>query len=367
MVKISWAQALAWRLGRQMLDPIGTEPVEGVVRRLVAIQSGESFTTELAVRTRRERSEAGEVAEALLDGRLIRTFAFRGATHLMTPEEGGIYLALRASSRMWELPSWQTYYRLAPADWPSLREVVQAALASGPLTVNELVASIAAPQPFRHLGPILAGNPWSVLKALAWHGDICFGSMQGRQATLQRLDTNPRWAGVPDVEEAGPRAVEAYLAAYGPATPAHLNYWLGSGLGAGKHVRAWIAGLADRLVEVDLEGTAAMALRDDVENLEAMPASAAVRLLPANDQWALGPGTADVHVVPPARRAAISRGANMVVVGGVVCGTWSVRDGVVAVDWFAESGPAPTGPIDDEVARLGAILGRPLAASVQTA
>jgi winged helix DNA-binding protein len=366
-VKSSWAQALAWRLGRQLLDPIGTEPVEEVVRRLAAVQSGEAFATELAVRTRRERSHAGEVTEALRDGRLIKTFAFRGATHLMTPEEGGIYLALRASARMWELPSWQEYYRLAPSDWPSLFEVAHEALAEGPLTLQELVAAIAAPPRFRHLGPILAGNPWSVMKVIAWHGVMSFGPMQGRQARFQRLDRNRRWTGVPEPEEAGPRAVEAYLTTYGPATPAHLKYWLGSGLGAGKRIGAWIKVLGDRLAEVDVDGTAALVLSDDVEQLANAPTSTAVRLLPAYDPWVLGPGTADPNVVPRAHRGAISRGAHLVVVGGVARGTWSLRDDTVEIDWFDGTGPAPGDRLDEEVSRLGEILDRPLTVAVQTA
>src|SRR4029079_19697758 len=88
------------------------------------------------VRARRQRSQSGQVARALADGRLIKTFSFRGATHLMTPEDGGPSLAFRAPSRMWELPSWQSYYSLAPSDWPRLREVVRQALADGPLTLE---------------------------------------------------------------------------------------------------------------------------------------------------------------------------------------------------------------------------------------
>ncbi len=362
---ISWAQALAWRLERQLLDPIGKHPVEDVVRRLAAIQSGDGFATELAVRTRRQESRAGEVGEALRDGRLIKSFAFRGATHLMTPDEGGIYLALRASAGIWKLPSWQAHYRLAPEDWPALREVVREALDAGPLTVKELVAAIAAQPRFSHLGEILPGNPWNVMKVLAWNGDLSFGPLRGRQPTLQRLDGNPRWAGVPDVDAAGARAVEAYLGAYGPATRAHLQYWLGSGLGAGKGIARWIESLGDRITEVDVEGTMALMLRDHLEALRATAPSASVRLLPAYDQWLLGPGTADPHVVPAARRAAASRGANVVVVGGAVAGTWSFRDGSVQVDWFAESGRPPSEELDTEVARLATMLDRPLAASVQ--
>src|SRR4051812_49792951 len=74
---------------------------------------------ELAVRTRRTTSHAGELATALAEGRLIKAFAFRGAMHYLSPEDGGAYLALRSAGRQWELPSWQEYYRLTAAEWPT--------------------------------------------------------------------------------------------------------------------------------------------------------------------------------------------------------------------------------------------------------
>ena len=80
------------------------------------------------------RAHAATIARALAEGRIIKTFLFRGATHLVTPEDGGADLALRAASRMWELPSWQSHYGLTPSDWPFLREAVREALADGPMT-----------------------------------------------------------------------------------------------------------------------------------------------------------------------------------------------------------------------------------------
>jgi hypothetical protein len=88
------------------------------------------------------------------------------------------------------------------------------------------------------------------------------------------------------------------------------------------------------------------------------------RLLPGYDQWVLGPGTADAHVVPPARRTLVSRQANIVVVGGVVSGTWSLTDDQVVVAWFAEAGAAPHEALAEEVARLATILGRTLQSSL---
>ena len=118
---VTWAQALAWRLERQWLDPVGSEPVAGVIRRLGAVLSMDEPLAELAVGTRRTGSRPGELAVALADGDVINVFAFRGAMHYLSPEDGGIYLALRSAGRQWELPSWVEHYGLAPSDWPDFR------------------------------------------------------------------------------------------------------------------------------------------------------------------------------------------------------------------------------------------------------
>ena len=128
-MKVSWPQVLAWRLSRQYLDPIGTASVEDVVRRLGAVQAQVPASAELAVRLRRAESTAGEVDAALAEGRIIRAWGMRGAVHLLTPEDGGAYLALKAARRQWELPSWQAFYGLAPGDWEPFRQAVREALA----------------------------------------------------------------------------------------------------------------------------------------------------------------------------------------------------------------------------------------------
>ena len=74
---VTWAQALAWRMQRHLLEPIGEEPVAGVVRRLGAVLATDEGLAELAVRTRRTWSQRGEVARALAEGRIIKVFAFR--------------------------------------------------------------------------------------------------------------------------------------------------------------------------------------------------------------------------------------------------------------------------------------------------
>jgi hypothetical protein len=64
--------------------------------------------------------------------------------------------------------------------------------------------------------------------------------------------------------------------------------------------------------------------------------------------------------VPPAQRTPITRGANIVIVGGVVSGTWSLTEDAVVVDWFTRAAPSTRKAMAEEVARLATIVGRPL-------
>ena len=57
----------------------------------------------------------------------------------------------------------------------------------------------------------------------------------------------------------------------------------------------------------------------------------------------------------------------MVVVGGVVSGTWEVDGSNVRIAWFREAGRQPRKALGAEVARLAEILGRDLAASIVVA
>ena len=61
-LKVSWPQALAWRLERQLLNPVGDLSVADTVRRLCGVQSQVASSAELAVRVRRTSSRSGEAS-----------------------------------------------------------------------------------------------------------------------------------------------------------------------------------------------------------------------------------------------------------------------------------------------------------------
>lgn len=369
MLKISWKQALAWRMERQLLDPVGTLPVAGVVRRLGGVQTQVASSAELAVRVRRRTSRAGEVARALAEGRVIKTWAMRGTLHLITPEQGGAFLSLIAAGRSWETPAWQRYFGLTPKQMEGFRHVVREALDGKVLSREELIAAVIARRGFGHVGEELRSGWGTLLKPLAWQGDLCFGPSRGSRVTFMRPDhASSRWAGVPDPEEAAPIAIVAYFSAYAPATIENMRSWLARGRVSIRQIRSWFSAVGSRLAEIDVDGERAYVLAGDVDELAAARPTSAVRLLPGFDQYVLGVGTEDRHIVPAKRRAAVSLQsgwiAPIVVAGGVVSGTWQLDGERVRVVWFKEAGRFPRSAIEAEVARLSSILDRDLGAAI---
>jgi hypothetical protein len=357
---------------RHLLHPVGRLPVAGVVRRLCGVQAQVASSAELAVRVRRETSRPGEVTRALSEGRLIKTWAMRGTLHLLTPEEAGAFLSLIAAGRTWELPSWQRYFGMTPKHWDVFRPVVREALDGTVLTREDLITAVTRRRRLAHIGDALRSGWGTLFKPLAWQGDLCLGPSRGGRATFMRpQDASSRWAGVPDPDNAAPVAIVAYFRAYGPATMDSFRNWLGRGRIANRQFKTWFSVLRDRLAEVEVGGERAYVRTEDVDELAAAKPTPAVRLLPGFDQYVLGPGTADGHVVPAGRRAAVSRQSGwispVVVSGGVVCGTWELERDQVRIVWFREAGRPPRNALEAEVARLSSILDRDLRAAMSLA
>ena len=224
--------------------------------------------------------------------------------HYLSPEEGGIYLALRAAGRQWELPSWVEHYGLAPSDWPDFRSAVRAALRDGPLTVAELGGALTGQRAYRHLQPVFDEGAGTLVKPLTWQGDMSFGPLRDGLPTFQRLDDNPRWRGIPRPRRGRSTRRHRLLPHLRPGDsgppPLLARQRAERGPQAAREV---VLRARRRLTAVDVDGTTAYVVRDDVDSLEATRPSEAVRLLPGHDQWVIGPGTKDVtrHPVVPAR------------------------------------------------------------------
>ncbi|HET9540089.1 MAG TPA: crosslink repair DNA glycosylase YcaQ family protein [Candidatus Limnocylindria bacterium] len=368
-LKVSWPQALAWRLERQLLNPVGDLSVADTVRRLCGVQAQVASSAELAVRVRRQASQAGEVTRALARGTLIKTWAMRGTLHLLNPEDAGSYLSLLAAGRSWEAPSWQKWFGVGPEEIEALRVAAREALDGTSLTREELAAAVTKKRGLGHIGKELASSWGTLLKPLAWQGDLALGPSRGNRVTFVRPDqASARWAGVPEPDDAAPAAILAYLSAYGPATVEGFSNFISRGRVSKRSLKGWFAALGDRVTAVDVDSEQSYVRTEDLDELAGAKPTKALRLLPGFDQWVLGPGTDDPRIVAPARRAAVSRQAGwispVVVLGGVVAGTWELDGPTARISWFGEAGKPQKQALGAETTRLATILGRDLAVEV---
>ena len=160
-LKVSWPQALAWRMERQLLNPVGDLSVADTVRRLCGVQAQVASSAELAVRVRRTASTAGEVSRRAGQRRPDQDLG--DARHPPPAHAGGRrhLPSLLAAGRSWEAPSWQKYFGVGPKEIEALRAAAREALDGRALTREELAAAVdqeAGPGPHRHRSSLPAGE-----------------------------------------------------------------------------------------------------------------------------------------------------------------------------------------------------------------
>ncbi|GAB3689951.1 winged helix DNA-binding domain-containing protein [Actinocorallia lasiicapitis] len=331
MEKLTWPQILAWRVARQYLAAPSPDPL-AVTRRLAGVQAqvASSAATGLAVR--------GASLDGAVGTTLMKVWAMRGTLHLLPIDEASAYLALCATIRNWERPSWIKMSGATPADLEAFAEIAARVLPAGPLTREELTEAVLAETSSEHLRTGLSSGWGSLLKPLAWWGVLCHGPSQGNRITFAAPSTLPGWRPAPPVEEAARIVLRAYLGAHGPATPDLFDNWLMRRGSRKKDVKAWFAALADELTEVDVEGVPMYALTSELSSLLATPPSEDVRLLGGFDPYVLGAGTDAPYLIPPEHRAKVSKAAGwiapVVLHGGRVAGTWDPETG--ATDLWEE-------------------------------
>ena len=76
-------------------------------------------------------------------------------------------------------------------------------MAEEPLTRQELSVAVGRRRRFRDAAAGLKSDSDTLLKALMWQGDLCFGPARDGEATVQGLHRIARWAGLPSVDDAG--------------------------------------------------------------------------------------------------------------------------------------------------------------------
>ena len=258
-----------------------------VASRLCGFHAQVLSSAELTAWARVETLDRFAVERALWDERtLVKTWAMRGTLHLLPASELHVWHGALGTSTRYRRPAgWKKYYGITLKQLDQITEAVAAALEGQVLTREELAAEVKRLTRSASFGKKLAASSWgSLLQPAAFAGRLCFGPSVGQRVRF----THPRsWlcgcADALDGQAATMDVTRRFLRAYAPATDLDLaRWWNGGGLAI---ARQWIKALDDEICAVDVEGTPAWMLAQDVREVREFEPGRSVRLLPGFDQY----------------------------------------------------------------------------------
>jgi hypothetical protein len=350
VVALSASQVNAWRIERQLLGSRRAQTPAEVARTLIGVQAQVTSSAALAIALRSHaalgKGAAGNgaatelTAIALRERRLVRSWAMRGTLHLFAADDVPTIAAALGKKEHWRRPAWLRWFGVDEREMERLIDTVGEILDDGrPRTRAELADEIEG-----RLGPkagkLLLGSWGSALKVAS---DRHYLVQSAEDEAGVRFVRASRWIDAwreEDEAEALATLIERYLAAYGPATAHEIRRWWG--VANLSEVRPAIAGLADRLAEVEVEGTRAFVRTEDLDAIASTPATDGdVVLVGGFDPFIVGAGLRD-QLLPAAHIKRVSRTAGwispVVLVDGRAAAVWdSKRSGdrlVITVDAF---------------------------------
>ena len=253
-------------------------------------------SAELAIRVRRETSRRGEVGRALAEWTFVKTWVMRGRSIPSRPRMRAPSFA-RGPGRSWECPSWQRYFGMEPKQMRCFagRSARRSRVTSHP---RRPATAVSGKRGFVTWAKGLRSGLGTLLKPLAWEGDLRPGPSQGSRVTFMcPKDVSSRWRGRPDPDEAAAVVIVAYFRGYGPMIIDAFGNWLAGG-DFGKRPATSLARRARRSVlggsTLDADACAYVPAEDLDAPAMATPdqGSAAAAGASISTSSALGPGTA---------------------------------------------------------------------------
>lgn len=183
---------------------------------------------------------------------------------------------------------------------------------------------------WRAIGPYAADQPLGeavmhfCLRILTLRGLVCMARREGNVAPFVLVD---EWLGhalpTRDPQDCRAELLRRYLHCYGPSTRSDFAAWLGVRTG---EVDPWWGPMAEELTPVEIDGSPAWILADDLPALRSPRPAMGVRLLPPGDPYLQA---RDRRIIVAADhhgevwRSAGSPGA--VLADGAIVGTWRPR------------------------------------------
>ena len=357
MTTITPAHVRAFRLARHGLEtPAPAGSMVETARALCGVHAQLASSAEIALSTRVADVDRASVRDALEARTLVKTWTARYTLHVIPATDIPVYAAVLRDSWVPTDP-WLHGAGISREQWDALLDAVPGLLDGGPKTREELADRVEAIAGAEVRGWVMSS--WGgMLKLSAHRGELCFGPKRGQKVTFVRAD---EWVGkLPTIsrDDAERDLARRFLAGYGPSRQRGVASWIGAGQKMTKAKRL-LAAVADETIEVDVDGKAATILSADEAALRGAEPSTTVRLLPAFDPYVVG-FQPRRYLVDPEFQARVFRPQGwisaVVLVGGLVVGTWKPDRGRVEIDFFRRDGRPSRTQLDPEVDRIRSLL-----------
>ncbi|MCA9894108.1 MAG: AlkZ family DNA glycosylase [Anaerolineae bacterium] len=299
-----------------------------VVRWMGAMQAQDYGQSLWAIGTRMQSGTVVDVEQAIVDGKILRTWPMRGTIHFV-PAEDARWITELCAIRL-ETGRARRRGQLELDDEAIARcgDILKEVLADGRLTRSDVLQNIED----RGI-PMHGQRGYHVLTHYAQHGMVCIGPMEGKEQTFVLLD---QW--VPNLrvlqgDDALSELAERFFISHGPATEYDLARWAGITL---TEARRGIERASAQLVTQEIDGTTYWLTQDVAD----FTGDEGVYLLAGFDEFLLGYKDRST-VVPEAHADKIVPGNNgmfmpFIVENGLVVGVWKRKLKKKAVDFTIE-------------------------------
>jgi hypothetical protein len=300
------------RLRNQHLVGPRLRSAADLVRAFGAVQGQDYLGSLWAIGQRLASATERDVEQAIEDGRIVRTWPMRGTLHWVAAEDVRWMLRLLAPRVIARSARRYQQLELTAADLARSRRLLSKALEDrSPLTRREAYDVLARG------GVSPAGQRGiHVLAHLAQESLLCFGPRRGKQPTFVLLDAWVPKGRTLEGEDAVVELARRYAASHGPATVHDFAWW--SGLPMDQARAGWAAVAVPRPSRAKTPPQAA--------------------LLPPWDEYVVAYRDRDDtmgHLPAQAREVRYASGLSLVVVDGLVSGTWrrTLRPRAVEIAW----------------------------------
>jgi hypothetical protein len=351
-------------------DERPSAPLE-VARSLVCLHATDAVTVYLSIAARSEGVAPTDIERALYDDReLVRILAMRRTLWAVPRELLPVVFAAAtkavAATQRKRLEGFLRESGVTTQPGPWLTRAGNAAVAAVAARGEAMTTDVTRDVPLLAKKLRFGSGKWigeqsagaRVLPQLAMEGRLIRGRPRGTWISPQfRWATTEDWLGGP-IEELGVREAQAallrrWLRSFGPATETDIRWWTGW---TARDARAALAAIPR--AEVDLDGSTAYVLADDLEPTPPREPSAA--LLPTLDPTTMGWKEREWYLGPhgPTLFDTNGNAGPTIWWEGRVVGGWSQRpDGEIALGLLEEVGSDARAAIDAEAERLAAWLG----------